>query len=126
MFPCLGIVFAELRVRCHDNDHIEIVRFRHKDRDVWAVWASDDQDYQVILQTKSPSEDLIIHPLGHKPYPTDWGFRDWVSRKSEFFPNRLSVVAGPRPLLLSGHVTYVSVLQIIPRTRTLANDKEKK
>ncbi len=109
-----------------DDENIQIIRFRHKDRDVWAVWSSNDQDHQVIFQTRSPSGDLSIHPLGHTPYRTGWGFRDWVSRNNEFFPDRLSIVAGPRPVLISGDMTNVSVLEIIARTRMPANNEEKR
>ncbi len=37
-----------------DSNNIEIIHFRHKGRDTWAMWSSDDQDHQVILQTDSP------------------------------------------------------------------------
>ena len=116
---CLGLLET-------NNENIEIIRFKHKGRDVWAVWSSDDQDHQVICQAKSPSSDLTIYPLGHKPYSTGWGFRDWVSRNNEFYPDRFSIVAGPRPILISGDMANVSILQTIPRIRMAAKTEEKR
>ncbi len=107
-----------------NSKNIEIIRFRHEGRDTWAVWSSDDRDRQVILQTKSPVGDLTIHQLGHKPYVSGWGFRDWVGRRGEFIPDRLSIVAGPRPLLISGDMAEVSVLETIPRPREAVNKKK--
>lgn len=97
------------------DDNLWVLRFRHKERDVWALWSSDDKDRQVILQTKFPPKRLMIHQLGHRPYESAWGFRDWVGRKNEFVSDRLSIVVGPRPFLISGDLAGVSVLQTIPR-----------
>jgi hypothetical protein len=98
------------RLKTKDDD-LCVLRFRHKQRDFWALWSSDDQDRQVILQTDSPAGDLTIHQLGHKPHQSGWGFRDWVGRRGEFVPDRLSIVAGARPLLISGDMTKVSVFR---------------
>jgi hypothetical protein len=98
-----------------EDDGLYILRFRHKQHDFWALWSSDDKTRQVIFHTKSPSRPLTIHQLGHKPYQSSWGFHDWVGRKGEFISDRLSIVAGPRPFLISGDLTDVSVLQTIPR-----------
>jgi hypothetical protein len=97
------------------DDNLWCLRFRHKELDVWALWSSDDKERQVILHTKFPPRRLTIHKLGHKPYESGWGFRDWVDRKSEFFPDRLSIVVGPRPFLVSGDLAGVSVIQTIQR-----------
>ncbi len=111
------------RLKTKDDD-LCVLRFRHKQRDFWALWSSDDRDRQVILKTDSPAGDLTIHQLGHKPYQSGWGFRDWVGRRGEFIPDRLSIVAGPRPLLISGDMTKVSVLETIPRPREAVNRKK--
>ena len=102
--------------RLKTNDNIlYVLRFKHKKRDVWAMWSSDDKTRQVILQTKSPSKFLTIHQLGHKPYKSSWGFRDWVGGKNELISDRLSIVIGSRPFLISGDLTDVSILKTIPR-----------
>jgi hypothetical protein len=98
------------------DDNLWVLRFRHKQRDFWALWSSDDKECQVILQTKFPPKRLMIQQLGHKPYESGWGFRDWVGRKGEFISDRLSIVVGSRPFLISGDLAGVSVLQTIPRT----------
>ncbi len=98
------------------DDNLWVLRFRHEQRDFWALWSSDDKDRQVILQTKFPPKRLMIQQLGHKPYESGWGFRDWVGRKGEYISDRLSIVVGPRPFLISGDLAGVSVLQTIPRT----------
>jgi hypothetical protein len=97
------------------DDNLYVLRFKHKQRDFWALWSSDDKTRQVILKTKSPSEPLTIHQLGHKPYKSSWGFRDWVGKKGELISGTLSIVIGPRPFLISGDLTNVSVLKTIPR-----------
>ena len=102
------------RLETNDNNFY-VLRFRHKQRDFWAMWSSNDKTRQVILQTKTPSKSLTIHQLGHKPYQSSWGFRDWVDRKNEFISNRLSIVIGSRPFLISGDLTDVSILKTIPR-----------
>jgi hypothetical protein len=103
------------RLKIKDGN-LWVLRFRYKERDVWALWSSDDKDRQVILQTKFPPKRLMIQQLGHKPYESGWGFRDWVGRKGKFISDRLSIVVGPRPFLISGDLAGVSVLQTIPRT----------
>jgi hypothetical protein len=97
------------------DDNLYVLRFKHKQRDFWALWSSDDNTRQVILQTKSQSAPLTIHQLGHKPFQSSWGFSDWVAKKGEVISDRLSIVIGPRPFLISGDLTNVSVLQTIPR-----------
>ena len=98
------------------DDNLWVLRFRHKERDVWALWSSDDKERQVILQTKFPPKRLTIQRLGHRSYESGWGFRDWVGRKGEFISDRLSIVVGSRPFLISGDLAGVSVLRTIPRT----------
>jgi len=103
------------RLKTKDDD-LCVLRFRHKQRDFWALWSSDDKERQVILQTESPSSRLTIHQLGHKPYQSAWGFRDRVGRKNKFVSDRLSIVVGSRPFLISGDLAGVSVLKTNPRT----------
>jgi hypothetical protein len=98
-----------------EDDNLRVLRFRHKQSDFWAIWSSDDKTRQIILQAPKPSGYVTIHQLGHKPYRSDWGFRDWVGRRGEYVPNRLSVVVGSRPFLISGNLKDVSVIETIPR-----------
>jgi len=98
------------------DDNLWVLRFRLKQRDVWALWSSDDKDRQVILQTKFPPKRLMIQQLGHRPHESSWGFRDWVGRKGKFISDRLSIVVGPRPFLISGDLAGVSVLETISRS----------
>lgn len=98
-----------------EDENLRVLRFRYKGHDFWALWSADDKSRQVILQMPKPSGDLTIHQLGHKPYRNTWGFRDWVGRRGEFVSNRLSVVIGSRPFLISGDLTDVSVVETIPR-----------
>jgi len=71
----------------------------------------------------------MIQKLGHRPYESAWGFRDWVGpqprlatgdagtgRKGEFISDRLSIVVGSRPFLISGDLAGISVLQTISRS----------
>ncbi|UCG57893.1 MAG: hypothetical protein JSU70_00015 [Phycisphaerales bacterium] len=111
------------RLETEENE-LWILRFRYDQRDCWAVWSADDTDRQVILRTKSSSGLVTIHQLGHKPYRSDWGFRDWVGRDGSFAANKLSVVVGPRPVLISGDLSNVSVSRIIPRARTAPQQED--
>jgi hypothetical protein len=99
-----------------DDEALRVLRFRRSGRDFWTVWSADDQDRQVILETEHPEATLLIRVLGHDPYLTRWGFRDWVGR-DELVPNRLSVVVGHRPVMLSGDLSGVAVVDTIPRSR---------
>lgn len=110
-----GEYIGRLKTR---EENLWILRFEYEQRDCWAIWSGDDEDRQVILQTGSPSGSVTIHQLGHKPYHSDWGFRDWVGRDGRFISDRLSVVVGSRPVLISGDLAAVSVSQIIPRIRS--------
>jgi len=108
------------RLETEDED-LRVLRFKYKERDCWALWSSDDKSRQVILRAEKPSGYVTVHQLGHKPYRSAWGFRDWVGRRSEFVSDRLSLVIGPRPFVISGDLTNVSVVQTIPRARDTAN-----
>ena len=103
---------GELEIK---DENLRALRLKFEEHDFWALWSSDDKARQVILQTGRPSGYVTIHQLGHKPYRTAWGFRDWVGRRGEFVSDRLSIVIGSRPFLISGDLTSVSVLQTIAR-----------
>ena len=98
-----------------EDENLRVLRYRHQGHDFWALWSADDKSRQVILQTPKPSGDLTIHQLGHKPYLSTWGFRDWVGRRGDFVSNKLSIVVGSRPFLISGDLADVSVVETVPR-----------
>jgi len=100
-----------------DDKDLRVLCFMHEGHDVWALWSVDDKDRQVILSTRNPSSYLTIAKLGHKPYQSAWGLRDWVDRKTEFVSDKFSIVVGHRPILISGDLGGVFVFQTIPRTR---------
>ena len=100
-----------------DDEQLYVLRFTRDGRDYWTLWSADDQDRQVILQTEHTDQTLLVRPLGHDPCLTTWGFRDWVGRGGPFTANRLSVVVGHRPLMISGDLSGVSVHDVIPRAR---------
>jgi len=104
------------RLGTSDED-LWILRFKVGQEDCWALWSADDKDRQVILRTDSPDRLVTIRQTGHDMYPTNWGFRDWVGRRGEFAPDRLSLVVGPRPVLIGGDLAGVSVVEIVPRSR---------
>ena len=98
-----------------EDDGLCVLRFKFKERDCWALWSADDKSRQVILRAEKPTGQVTIHQLGHRPYRSAWGYRDWVGRRSEFAADRLSLVVGPRPWLMGGDLTGVSVAQTISR-----------
>ncbi len=104
-----------------DSSNIDILHFENAENDVWAVWCSDNKDRQIILKTDSPAGELEIHQLGYEPYRTGWGFREWVGRRGDFIADRLSIVTGSRPVLISGNLKGVSVLKTISRAREAAD-----
>ncbi len=100
-----------------DDEHLQIQRFRREGRDYWMVWSDDDRQRQVVLETQSPDSFFMIRPLGHDPYLSEWGYRDWTAGADELIPNRLSFVVGHRPFMISGDLSGVSVVQVVPRPR---------
>ena len=104
------------RVRT-DDENLYILHLAHAGEDCWVLWSADDQDRQVILQVAHPQSKVTVQQLGCDPYPTSWGFRDWVGRGGGFVANRLSVVAGHRPVMLSGDLSGVLVVDVIDRSR---------
>jgi len=104
-----------------EDENLAALRFRHSGRDTWALWSCDDKDRQVILHTKPPGGYVTIQQLGHEAYRSSWGFRDWVGRGGGFVSDRLSIVVGPRPFLISGDLGNVSVLETVARVRESAN-----
>lgn len=99
------------------DERLWVLRFRRDGRDYWALWSADDRDRQVILQTESPGRSVMIRQLGHDGQMSPWGFRDWVGRGGERVPNRLSIVVGHRPFMISGDLSGVSVIETVPRPR---------
>ncbi|MCX5644964.1 MAG: cellulase family glycosylhydrolase [Phycisphaerae bacterium] len=102
------------------DENLWALRFKIGREDCWALWSADDQDRQVILQTKSPPQPVMIQQAGHDMYLTLWGFRDWTDRGAEVVPNRLSIVVGPRPCLIGNDLSTVSVVDVIARPRQAA------
>jgi hypothetical protein len=103
-----------------DDENFWILSFKVGREDCWALWSADDQERQVILQTKVPARPVMIRKTGHNAYLTKWGFRDWTNRRSELIPNRLSLVVGPRPYLIGNDLSGVSVVEVIARPRQAA------
>ena len=98
------------------DEDVKILRFSLNNKDVWALWSSDDQQRQVILQKNGSLQSITVHQLGHKPMIASWGFRDWPTR-GELMPDRFSVVVDHRPILISGDLQGVSVAQTVDRHR---------
>jgi hypothetical protein len=99
------------------DENLWILRFRVGSKDCWALWSADDKDRQVILQTEFADRPVTIQQTGSDARPVKWGFRDWTSRRSEPVANRLSLVVGPRPVLIGGDLAGVSVADVIARFR---------
>jgi hypothetical protein len=103
------------------DENLWVLQFRHGQEDIWAVWSGDDQDHQVILETKTPGQNIVIQKLGHGPIERHWGYRDWAEdRSNEFDPQQLAVVVGHRPYLIKGNLSGVSVVDVVSR----ASDQE--
>ena len=108
------------------DEHVQCLRFTRSGRDYWTLWSDDDQDRQIILQTEDPRTPVLIRKLGHDASLVRWGFRDWADRRSgELIPNRLSIVVGHRPFMLSGDLSTVSIVEAISRTRQVDEDDKK-
>jgi hypothetical protein len=102
------------------DENLWALRFKIGREDCWALWSADDQERQVILQTKSPPQPVMIQQAGHDMYLMLWGFRDGTSRSGELVGNRLSVVVGSRPSLIGSDLSGVSVVEVIARSRQAA------
>lgn len=99
------------------DERLRILRFKVGGKDCWALWSADDKDRQVILQTEFADRSLTIQQTGSDARPVRWGFRDWTSRRNEPAANRLSLVVGPRPVLIGDDLAGVSVAEIVARFR---------
>ncbi len=99
------------------DESLWALRFKVGREDCWALWSADDQDRQVILQTNSPAQPVMIRQTGHEGHLTQWGYRDWTSRGSTVVPHRLSLVVGPRPYLIGDDLSAVSVVDVVARPR---------
>jgi len=105
-------------VGANNDSPVQILRFKVGREDCWALWSADDQEHQVILETSTPARPVMIRRTGHDAYVTHWGFRDWTNRRAELVPNRLSLVVGPRPCLIGNELSGVSIIEVIPRSRS--------
>jgi len=105
------------------DENLWVLRFKTGEEDTWALWSADDRERQVVLQAESAGKPVTIRQVGQGSYVTQWGRRDWTSRNSELFPNQLSVVAGPRPILVGDDLTGVSVVEVIPRPREVGQTR---
>ncbi len=103
-----------------DEENLWVLSFKIGREDCWALWSADDQERQVILETKSPAQPVMIRQTGHAAHLTQWGYRDWTSRGSAVTPNRLSLVVGARPYLIGNDLSTVSVVDVIARPRQAA------
>lgn len=100
------------------DEHVRALRFTREGRDYWTVWSKDDRERQVILETEHPDTPVLVRQLGRGVNLVQWGFRDWAQRRSsERVANRMSIVVGHRPFMLSGDLSGVSVVEVIPRFR---------
>jgi hypothetical protein len=104
-------------VGANDDSPLQVLRFKVGREDCWVLWSADDQERQVILETNTPAQPVMIRQTGHDAYLTQWGYRDWTSRGSAVAPNRLSLVVGPRPCLIGNDLSGVSVAETIARPR---------
>jgi hypothetical protein len=102
------------------DDSLWILRFKVGSKDCWALWSADDKDRQVILQMESADGLLTIQQTGSHPRFAKWGLRDWTSRRSEPVANELSLVVGPRPVLIGDDLAGVSVAEVVARFREAA------
>ncbi|HSW00114.1 MAG TPA: hypothetical protein VLI39_08080 [Sedimentisphaerales bacterium] len=102
------------------DDSLRGLRFKVGAKDCWALWSADDKDRQVILQTESPERPLTIQQTGSDVRAVNWGFRDWTSRRNGPAANQVSLVVGPRPVLIGDDLAGVSMVSVVARFRDVA------
>jgi hypothetical protein len=87
-----------------------ILGFSYQNEDAWAIWSGDDQERQVLLRKPGARGAVNLQQLGHPTVTRPWGHRPWTDRRTAALePDRLSLVAGPRPLLLTGDLAGVRI-----------------
>jgi len=96
-----------------DDTLLWVLRFQLDGKHVWAAWSADDTPRQLLLQTETPDEALVIHKLGHRPVERGWGYRAWATKGggAALIRNRAAVVVGDRPWLLCGGMESARLLQ---------------
>ncbi len=108
------------------DEHVRGLRFTREGRDYWTLWSDDDQDRQIVLQTERPETPVLVRRLGHDAGLVRRGFRDWADQRgAEAVPNRMSIVVGHRPFMLSGDLSGLSVVEVIPRFRQVDPPEQK-
>ncbi len=108
------------------DEHVQVLRFVRDGRDYWTLWSDDDRDRQIILQTEDQRTPVLVRRLGHDANLVQWGYRGWAEQRgSEVVPNRTSIVVGHRPFMLSGDLSRISMVDVIPRTHQIEEDDEK-
>ena len=105
------------------DEHLRGLRFTRAGRDYWTLWSTDDEDRQVVLETEHPDRMLMVRQLGHDAHMTRWGFRAWTDRSAELVPNRLAFVVGHRPVMISGDLSGVSIVETVGRARQGEEEK---
>jgi len=95
-----------------------ILRFTRRGEDVWAIWCGDDQERQVHLRRPDPDGGVRVLQLGHPPVVRSWGQRLWAEQRDAVSePELFSLVAGPRPILLTGDLAGVRIRSVLARSR---------
>jgi hypothetical protein len=102
------------------DESLWILRFKVGSKDCWALWSADDKDRQVVLRTEFADRPITIQQTGSDALLVQWGFRDWTSRRSEPAADRLSLLVGPRPVLIGDDLAGVSVAEVVARFRDVA------
>ncbi len=102
------------------DENLWILQFKVGTKDCWALWSADDKDRQVILQTEFVDRPLTIQQTGSDERLVKWGFRNWSDRRGELAANKLSLVVGPRPVLIGDDLAGVSVAEVVARFRDVA------
>ncbi|MBD3182385.1 hypothetical protein GF312_08840 [Candidatus Poribacteria bacterium] len=100
------------------DENLWLLQFKLDGDNIWAVWSGDDQERQVIFETKDTGIDLSVLQTGHKHMDMKWGHRDWVDNRGQpLMKSRMSLTVGHRPYILKGGLGNISVVDIIPRPR---------
>ncbi len=100
-----------------------VLKFQLDGRHVWAAWSGDDKPRQLLLQTATPDEALVIHRLGQRPVERGWGYRAWAAKGggAPLIRNQAAIVVDDRPWLFRGGVESAELVRVSDKLGKVAS-----
>jgi len=109
------------------DDKVWLLQYELNGKEVLAVFHTyAEDDFKIVFETGAdqPSPVSVRH-AGRAPLLRQWGYRDWLKQGQPEWKNRLSVTVRDMPLLITGDLSGIRVVELEKRKfpRTLPRPK---